>query len=485
MQGYKRFILLFLFSISLFSVAQKSHSSYLTKKYSPEQLKQDLKILESVILRMHPVIGIYKPREYYVAMFDSLKQTITDSLPEKQFRIKLKLALDELHCGHTEVMYSMGYTRESAKMEFNYAPYYFMPVQNKVYMLASVNRKKDTLIKKGAEITAINGVSVDSMLNYCRRFISTDGYNKTGKDRFLKIGFNSYYPALFGRPDTFNVEFKSNSHLEQVKFPAIKVKSLPAFTFGNKDDSLYVKFKSAQVKYRFIDSSKKTMVVKISAFSRKKFKIAYSKVFAQLKENNSENLVIDLRNNGGGSIANAYKLLSYLIDEPMPQTLRTSVKSYPEKKYTHGNGIFKMMRFTFRLIAKKKTENGYDNYTYTIKPGKKDHFKGKVIVLVNGGSFSASCLVAAYLKHKDRAVFVGEETAGAIEGCNAGITPYYRLPNTGVRVRIPAFRIVHDVSSNITGRGIIPDYKTSYTIKDVFEKKDVDLEKVKELLKIR
>jgi C-terminal processing protease CtpA/Prc len=117
-------------------------------------------------------------------------------------------------------------------------------------------------------------------------------------------------------------------------------------------------------------------------------------------------------------------------------------------------------------------------------PKQKHHFKGKVYVLINGGSFSASALVSAYLKYKQKAVFIGEETGGAKEGCNAGVTPYYVLPHTKVKLRMPAFRIVHDVSPWISGRGIMPDYEVEYGIKDIFAKKDLELIKVKELLKI-
>jgi C-terminal processing protease CtpA/Prc len=90
--------------------------------------------------------------------------------------------------------------------------------------------------------------------------------------------------------------------------------------------------------------------------------------------------------------------------------------------------------------------------------------------------------VGAYLKFKQRAVFIGEETGGAIEGCNAGITPYYKLPNTKIKVRIPAFRIINDVSPQITGRGILPDYPITYSIKDILARRDLELIKVKELI---
>ncbi len=470
--------------------SQTTKQNVLTRKYSPKQLLEDAGVMENAILKMHPVIGIYKPRWRYKAIFDSLNQTLTDSLTEKQFRIKLKIVLGEMNCGHTEALPSREYTKASLKKWLSFSPYVFVPIQNKVYMIASINKKRDTLIKKGTEVTKINGVPCDSMIKMCKQLITTDGYNVTGKDYYLKLGFGSYYPALFGRRDTFTVQFKASgfeqsgvSLLKEVKYPAVKIKNVPAIPVFPKEDTLFTVCKKANLKYKFIDSGNKTMVLRLGSFSRRRYAKAYRNIFRKMKENNSDNLVLDLRYNGGGSLENSYKLLGYLLDSSQTQTLRTGIKNYPDRKHVKGNIWFKLMRFGFKHIAKKKTIHDTDNYVYTIKPVKKNHFSKKVFVLINGGSFSASCLVAAYLKYNNRAVFIGEETAGAMEGCNAGVTPYYKLPNTKIKVRVPAFRIAHDVCPQITGHGIIPDHKIEYGIKDVYSRKDLDMEKVKELIK--
>ena len=464
--------------------SQKKKQSLITKKYPPRALKEDALIFRDVVLAMHPSVGIYEPREYYVKLLDNFVQSLNDSLTQKDFRLKLKLVADELHCGHTEVLYSQALYKEISKAKLNFSPFIFIPVHNKVYLLANLNKRQDSLMKKGAEITRINGITVDSMLRYSRRFISSDGFNQTAKDHYLQLGFNSYYVGLFGRPDTFNVEYTDGKNIKTIRYAAFKPKTIPPIPIGPKDDSLYTRFKKAAIKYRYLDPEKKTMVMKIEKFSHRFDIRAYRKIFRKLRRNKSENLVIDVRNNGGGSLANTYRLLSYLIDTATTQTLRTAIRNYPYKKYTRGNIWFRFTRLAYRVIGKKETVHDTDNFVYTIRPRKRNHFNGKLFVLINGGSFSASSLVAAYLKYKNRAVFIGEETGGAAEGCNAGITPYYKLPNTGIRVRMPAFRIVHDVSPQITGAGVKPDYPVEYTFRDIITRRDLELLKVKELLKL-
>jgi hypothetical protein len=484
MRFLKFLLILPVFCSILLPLQAQKKESLLTKKYSPQELREDAIIFRDVVLAMHPALGLYESRVYYEKLLNDFIASLNDSLTEKGFRLKLKLIADEFHCGHTEVLHSAAFYREVDKLKLNYSPYIFIPVQGKVYMLSNLNKTKDSLLKSGTEITRINGIAVDSMLRYARRFISSDGHNQTAKDHYLQLGFNSYYVSLFGRPDTFSVEYTDGKSLHNVKYAAFKPKSLPSLPLGPKDDTLFKKFKKASIRFRYLDKQQRTMLVKIDRFSNVGEGRAYRKIFKSMRKHKAENLVLDLRNNGGGSLANSYKLLSYMIDTPRTQTLRTAIRNYPLKKYTKGNMWFQFTRFAYKVIGEKHTVNDTDNFVYTIKPRKRNHFGGHTYVLINGGSFSASSLVAAYLKNTGRATFVGEETGGTMEGCNAGITPYYKLPNTKLRVRMPAFRIVHDVSPVITGRGIEPDYKIEYSLKDIMRRRDLEMRKVRELLQI-
>ncbi|MDI1356303.1 MAG: S41 family peptidase [bacterium] len=476
---------IFLVAALLFQRCIGPHASLLSKKYSPAQLREDAQLLNDVILEMHPASGLYHPRDYYKQLFANFIFSLNDSLTEKQFRTRTKLVLDELHCGHTEVLYSKSFYREVKPMKFNYSPYIFLPVNTKLFVIANLNKKQDSTIRKGVEVTRINGIALDSIFKYSKRFISTDGYNQTGKDHFLQLGFNTYFLGQFGRPDTFELEYKEGKVLKQTNYAAIKLKDMPPIPLGPKDDSLFTKYRRAKIKYRFLDSASTGMLMKVEKFAHSGSSRVYRKIFKKLNKTNTENLVLDLRNNGGGSLANAYRLLTYLMDTVATQTLRTPLKNYPYRRYTHGNGAFKFTRFAFKLLGEKKTVRDTDYFAYKMRPRTKNHFGGNIFILINGGSFSASCLVAAYLDGNPRVTLIGEETGGAREGCNAGVTPYYKLPNTRIRVRVPAFRVINDVSPKITGRGIFPDYALTYSYKDLVLKRDLELLKVKELLKLK
>jgi hypothetical protein len=483
MPGYQlRQFLLFIALLFFAPIQAQKKADILSRKYAPETLQSDLLLFKKVVLAMHPSVGIYHDSTYYSSLFDRAIRDVQDSMSEKTFRIYCKQLVEELHCGHTEVMGSRLYNKSIAKAKLNYSPYVFLPVQDKLYVIANLNKKQDSLLPKGIEVKSLNAISSDSLLRFCRRFISTDGYNQTSKYHFVQLGFNNLYPSLFGRPDSIVIEYKDGKNIKEHRYSAFKVKNIPPLPLKKNEDSLFTVRKKAGIRYREVTGAKKLFVLKLDKFSHTSYKKVYKKVFKQLEKEPADALVLDLRNNGGGSLGNAYRLLSYFIDSNYTQTLYTRIKNYPEQKHTRGNLSFRFTRYVFSIIGKKTSKLNTDYYKYTLRISKKHHYNGKLFVLMNGGSFSASCLVGAYLKGRARTVFIGEESGGTAEGCNAGVTPYYKLPATGIRIRIPAFRLTHDINPTFTGHGLIPDYPVVYSFKDLITRKDLELKKVMELI---
>lgn len=482
-KNYNLIMVLISIFLSYTLITNAQQKNILNKKYSAAALQEDTRIIKQVILTMHPVIGIYNSKIFYQNKFDQLIASLADSLTEKEYRLRLKLLFDGLHCGHTEVWQSKAYAKIMKPIGLNFLPYYMISLDRKVYVGTTINPKKDSVLPSGTEILRINNIGVDSILNYSSCFISGDGYSNSGKKLFLRTGLNYSYPSLFGRPDSFFVETKYKNKIQSQWIKAVNLKDLPVRPLMPREDTTFHKYRRSNISTGYLDKNKTTKVLKVKSFRSVKYKRVYRKFFRSIEKEKTENLVIDLRYNGGGNLMNSYRLLSYLLDSTETVTLKTHVKNYPEKKYTRGNAGFKFTKRVLGVIGKEKVKGDTMCYTQKIKPSKKHHYNKNIYVLINGGTFSASCIVSAYLQENHKAVFIGSETGGAKEGCNAGVTPCYTLPNTKIKVRVPAFRIVHDVNPVITGKGIKPDYEINYSLTDLMGRKDLEINKVKELIK--
>ncbi len=96
---------------------------------------------------------------------------------------------------------------------------------------------------------------------------------------------------------------------------------------------------------------------------------------------NSPNLIIDLRNNGGGYVVTLEQLAGYFVEK---DTKIADLKGRKEMK---------------PQMAKTKG---------------KDVFKGKLIVLIDANSGSASEIFARFIQIQQRGVVIGDQSAGAV-----------------------------------------------------------------------
>jgi C-terminal processing protease CtpA/Prc len=108
------------------------------------------------------------------------------------------------------------------------------------------------------------------------------------------------------------------------------------------------------------------------------------------------------------------------------------------------------------------------------QPGKYP-FLGKVVVLLNGGTFSTAADVTATLHNRKRATFVGEESGGGYEGNTSGLNARVTLPHSGLSVRISLYDYWNAVTPVQKSRGTIPDQAVESRIADLANGKDDQL----------
>jgi C-terminal processing protease CtpA/Prc len=189
----------------------------------------------------------------------------------------------------------------------------------------------------------------------------------------------------------------------------------------------------------------KTAILTIRSFvyyeNPEKFNHFIDKTFDKIHNLAIKNLLIDLRNNGGGNPFCTSHLFSYLIPEPLP---------YFAKEY-----------------------GKYAPLANPIPPAEKA-FHGKLVILINGGCFSSTPHLCSLLKYHKIGTFVGTE-AGGTYTCN-GASREIKLKHTGAIVVINRRSYAAAVNGFPDDRGILPDFAVMPRIDDLVEGRDVQKE---------
>jgi len=235
-----------------------------------------------------------------------------------------------------------------------------------------------------------------------------------------------------------------------------------------------------------LDTVMKTAFMTVTSFDRSDhLRRFFKKSFRVMKKTGTRNLIIDVRSNGGGDAGLSTLLTRYIIDHPfkLADSLYTvkppaEYKKYMQKSFINGLWI--------SLVTRKESDGKY-HFHYFEKhyyhPKKEYHYDGQVFILIGGNSFSATTLFAGAVKGQKNVTLVGEETGGGFYGNTAWIIPDVTLPGTGLRFRLPRFRMVIDKNRVKNGRGILPDVWAVPSVDAIRYNVDFKAMKVRELIK--
>lgn len=481
--------LIFLWSCS--SVTNREQQERLV--IPPDQLKKDIDYAYGKLKEMHPQLYRYTTRKDLDRRIDSLKQTIDTPLTPVQFYFKLQPVITTIREGHLSLTIPFDKLKKDfhGKKLFNYFKYYIKG--DHMYIVEN----KDSIhhIKPGTEILSINDVPITSYINRYKKLISSDGQNTTFTPYYLKDTFFYFFSMENGFLDQVKLETlysnkKQTYILEREKQNEVEREKSRSQTTDNKG-GLHC---STNRNFQFLDHDNSIAYISIKKFSDNNSDKFYKETFERIKEAKSSYLILDIRNNYGGSLQEINNLYSYLVSEPFtlikPSRLNsgfTPLKTNYFKKSTPLEYALKGITYpTYFFLKTLHTYKGKDGkFYYKIKADKvtqpnKNAFNGKIYVLINGGSYSASSIISSKLKFDKKATLVGEETGGANDGTVAGFYSYQILPNSKLTLPIGLLLVNPNITLTNSLRGVIPDIPISETLQDIINKNDVQLNWIKD-----
>lgn len=353
--------------------------------------------------------------------------------------------------------------------------------------------RKDTILTRGVVLKKINDQPVSTIIDTLCQYISSDGHNMTHKYQTLsnRGGFGAAFTSVFGQKENYFIDYLASDGIE--KTTTIHSYNPRADTANRIAISRFAKTNRAERKKQIIqatrslrtDSVNKVAIMDLGSFGRNlKLKSFFRTSFKEMRNKGTKDLVIDVRGNGGGSVTNSTFLTKFIVDRKfkVADTLYTNTRNSRYKKYIEG--YFFNRLFMLFVTAKKKDGKYHFGYfeRHYFKPKKKDHYDGNVYVLTGGNSFSATTLFTQTVKPQNNVFIVGEETGGGAYGNTAWLIPDLTLPETGIRFRLPLFRLVIDKNIPKDGRGVQPEVIAMPTTEAIRRGADYKMDKVMELI---
>jgi Peptidase family S41 len=450
------------------------------KTLTLNQAREEFTYFRKLVDSVHPGMSRYASAAEMNALFDSLYHSINGKVTTLDLYRKVLVALDRISCSHTYARLDAN-LYDSLQDENAFFPYPILFNNNKVYVNSNTF---DDDIPLGTEITRINGENTEQVLQKLAAYNSVDGVNLYAENREIADEFRFHYYLAYGKYPQFDIEYRDTSS-GNLRNDYTDAGSLQFRSQYYGDD--------AQEYDMEVMDDKQCAVLTINTldFDYSREELAFSHFlensFRLLRSAGIRNLVIDLRNNPGGSNDLAMELNTYLFDKPLRhvRNARANFQRVPFRAHCTGTESGADIDAVDSVLQTNYAPGDDGHYYITTTANKtwypsKHAFTGNVIVLQNPGTNSAASMICSYLKSLGRATLVGEETGASYEGANAGFKLRYTLPKTKIEIILPVMRYEYDVKdiNGPRGRGVIPDVKVVNTVKDMLANKDAQLEYV-------
>lgn len=435
-----------------------------------EKAREDLEILKNAFCELYPSLSQRLSKDEFISFVDSLKISLTAPIdPGFGFRLLIQKILHKVPDSH-QYLYP-----DPIKSDFKdvWLPWEYLSFCDDTLRVLLINDKFKE--HEGKTVISING---EPSIAYAKRaddFVSNYDAKVESVLPEEKVLLGSYARRL-----NMNAG-KSSSHL--LAFSDGTSATIP---FGQKTVFYANDAYKRILNWRSINLKRDENDV----FETRKLNDSTSylalKTFEMLTEQlerirdfldscKTENLIVDVRNNGGGDNKVLMQLLSYFAETTMDRQKGGYAR-------VNKRGGFASLKYSLNYSEEmdifpeyEEREDGYYLLDSTetcaaIIPDSKIHYGGRVYVLTNGHSFSAATLFPAVLVRNRRGVSVGRETGSGYHSMTALKFADIRLPNSLHTIRIPLVQLVFDTTlceRLPEARGLLPDYPFPLTYNEI------------------
>lgn len=389
--------------------------------------------------------------EEYSILVNKIKEEMKSIEDDDNFYIKLYWFLEKLKDGHTKI-----YNR--FMLNANISLWW---IEEKLLITAVRGDTSSTLLYK--EIKKFGRISVQDYEEKINEYISADIGNELYKrlfspDLMVSYAFLKKF-ELLNEDNSLDIEYLDGSTTKKytINFSNYYPNSYRTIPESCRNNITMIKEGNW---YKSIIENN-TMYIQLNSLPNDTYIKFWEELFKNVKEMNSKAIIIDLRNNGGGSSNWCNEFLRYIIKEDRNIYMYKGWKSnYPNNNVAVSDGI-----------------------QYIKAIGSELHFNGKVILLTSAKTFSSATFFVVAIKDNNLGLVIGEPVG------NSSIRFGYMADSitlSNTRIKFSTTKYVWGrslpYSINLNDMYIYPDENISISINDIVNHKDSVFEKAIDII---
>lgn len=428
------------------------------------ELREDFAVFRASLEEGHAGLYRYSSKAEIDRLFEVTAEQITGPLTEFGFLRLLAPVVAGINDGHTWLSPSEGLQNLFENRPL-LLPFKLRFLGGKGHVLRDYT--SDGTLVLGSELTHINGKPLSDIVHAALPMLPSDGRIETSKYKQLEDEwtFGQVFALSYGSATEFTLTFRVDGADRTVLVPGLSGSDLVRRRRERYPDESLSK---PPIELEWRGGVPILIVRTFDAYEYRRASIDYEEflrtTFREFEQRGATSLVIDLRDNGGGTDEYGILLTAYLLSKPFRyyESLRSNADRFEFLRYAS-------------LSNEHVLRDGHPGLS--IQRPLSPAFTGDVYILINGGSFSVTGEFTSAVNQNREVTFVGEESGAGYYGNTSGLTAEVTLPNTRIELEIPTVRYTMAVSGySPTDRGVLPDHEVIPTMDDLLSGRDAEME---------
>lgn len=410
-------------------------------RIAPKDLLHDFAIITRLIETSSPYPFYMTSRQRFESLKAGIKERLKDSLTKEEFFHLIYPLVESLKNPHYNIAPVMTHTDS---LESRYFPFSVFIANDSLFINENLGNHADQDLH-GKYVSSINGQKTSDILSRLHQGVIYSPTEIPYINYILESSFGKQLHTLLGIRGQFNIEIEGHMYTyDGVRINLLKKKEVRGAIYdsiihANETQIGYLKIRDLN------PNNAKEWDDKLPVFFRK---LSLLKV---------RKLIIDMRDNFGGSSALTRKLINYIAAD----------------KYSFGDEV----RYS------KDAEIVYDSSPLGTPKNVPDKFTGECILLVNAGTFSSAHMFSCAFKYYKLGITAGEP--GIEPFLISGELKEMELARTKCRFYYPTSNFVLPGFSEAGKAPVIPDMVIPGLLNDRINQKDRQLDSVVALVNLK